>query len=74
MSHELPTPLTAILGLSEIMKDEVFGPLANPQYRDYAVDIHNSVSDLIRVITDILDLSKADATVGLGHQARLKVA
>ena len=60
MSHELRTPLTAVLGFSEIMKDEVFGPLANPQYRNYAVDIHNSASHLIRVITDILDLSKAE--------------
>src|SRR5438132_1681889 len=56
MSHELRTPLTAVLGFSEIMKDEVFGPLANAQYRNYAVDIHNSASHLMRVITDILDL------------------
>jgi signal transduction histidine kinase len=63
MSHELRTPLTAVLGFSEIMKDEVFGPLANPQYRDYAVDIHNSASHLIRVITDILDISKAEAGI-----------
>ncbi|MBV8337737.1 MAG: sensor histidine kinase [Alphaproteobacteria bacterium] len=61
MSHELRTPLTAVLGFSEIMKDEVFGPMANPQYRNYAVDIHNSASHLIRVITDILDLSKAES-------------
>ena len=60
MSHELRTPLTAVLGFSEIMKDEVFGPLVNPQYRNYAVDIHNSAGHLIRVITDILDLSKAE--------------
>jgi signal transduction histidine kinase len=63
MSHELRTPLTAVLGFSEIMKDEVFGPLANPQYRNYAVDIHNSASHLIRVITDILDLSKAESGI-----------
>jgi signal transduction histidine kinase len=63
MSHELRTPLTAVLGFSEIMKDEVFGPLANPQYRSYAVDIHNSASHLIRVITDILDLSKAESGI-----------
>jgi signal transduction histidine kinase len=63
MSHELRTPLTAVLGFSEIMKDEVFGPLANPQYRNYAVDIHNSASHLLRVITDILDLSKAETGI-----------
>src|SRR6516225_11523191 len=67
MSHELRTPLTAVLGFSEIMKDEVFGPLANPQYRSYAVDIHNSASHLIRVITDILDLSKAESGIITPH-------
>src|SRR5246500_5626759 len=63
MGHELRTPLNAILGFSEIMKDEIFGPLANPQYKGYAVDIHDSANHLIKVITDILDLSKAEAGI-----------
>jgi signal transduction histidine kinase len=63
MSHELRTPLTAILGFSEIMKGEVFGPLANPRYQSYAVDIHDSANHLIKVITDILELSKAEAGI-----------
>ncbi|HTZ34560.1 MAG TPA: sensor histidine kinase [Stellaceae bacterium] len=69
MSHELRTPLNAILGFSEVMRDEVFGPLANERYQAYAQDINSSASHLIKVITDILDLSKAEAgaiTVDLG--------
>ncbi|MBV9860508.1 MAG: sensor histidine kinase [Alphaproteobacteria bacterium] len=61
MSHELRTPLNAIQGFSEVMRDEVFGPLNNPRYQTYAQDINNSATHLIKVITEILDLSKAEA-------------
>jgi signal transduction histidine kinase len=61
MSHELRTPLNAILGFSEVMRDGVFGPLANSRYQDYAKDINSSAAHLIKVISDILDLSKAEA-------------
>ena len=61
MSHELRTPLNAILGFSEVMRDGVFGPLANSRYQGYAEDINSSAAHLIKVISDILDLSKAEA-------------
>ncbi len=61
MSHELRTPLNAIIGFSEIMQREVLGPLANPQYRGYVDDIHESGTHLLQIINDILDLSKAEA-------------
>jgi signal transduction histidine kinase len=61
MSHELHTPLNAIHGFSEMMRDEVFGPLANERYKSYAEDISISSDHLIKVISEILDLSKAEA-------------
>ena len=61
MSHELRTPLNAIHGFSQMMRDEVFGPLANERYKSYADDIGSSSEHLIKVITDILDLSKAES-------------
>ncbi|HEV7371386.1 HAMP domain-containing sensor histidine kinase [Arenibaculum sp.] len=69
MSHELRTPLTAINGFSEILENELFGPLGNPRYRNYAADIRASGSHLLDLINDILDLSKAEAgalTLDLG--------
>jgi len=61
MSHELRTPLNAIHGFAEIMRDEMFGPIANERYKSYAGDITSSSEHLIRIIGDILDLSKAEA-------------
>lgn len=61
MSHELRTPLNAILGFSEVMKNELFGPHSFPQYRDYSTDIHESGDHLLKLINEILDLSRIEA-------------
>ena len=61
MSHELRTPLNAILGFSQILKQQMFGPIGSEKYKDYIEDIHSSGSHLLSLITDILDLSKAEA-------------
>ena len=60
MSHELRTPLNAILGFSEIMQRRMFGPVGSERYASYVEDIHNTAQHLLSVITDILDLSKAE--------------
>jgi two-component system cell cycle sensor histidine kinase PleC len=61
MSHELRTPLNAILGFSEVMANEVLGPMGNPNYRDYAADVHESGQHLLNLINEILDLSRIEA-------------
>ncbi|KAG1700631.1 Non-motile and phage-resistance protein [Nymphon striatum] len=61
MSHELRTPLNAILGFSEIMRDEVMGPMENKNYKDYVSDIHNSGAHLLKLINEILDISRIEA-------------
>ena len=59
--RELRTPLNAILGFSEVIKDELFGPVGITQYVDYADDVHKSGQLLLDLINDVLDLSKIDA-------------
>jgi two-component system cell cycle sensor histidine kinase PleC len=61
MSHELRTPLNAINGFSEIMRDELFGPLGNEQYKQYAADIHTSGAHLLSLINDVLHMAKIEA-------------
>ena len=60
MSHELRTPLNAILGFSEILKTEMFGPI-DERYRAYGTDVFTSGSHLLKLINQILDLSKLEA-------------
>jgi signal transduction histidine kinase/DNA-binding response OmpR family regulator len=60
MSHELRTPLNAVLGFSELLADARYGPLTERQAR-YVNHIHTSGQHLLRLINDILDLSKIEA-------------
>lgn len=60
MSHELKTPLNAVLGFSEIIRDQVLGPVGQQAYRDYAGDIHKSGARLLAVINDVLDVSRLE--------------
>ncbi len=61
MSHELRTPLNAVIGFGQVLEGEVFGPIGNGKYREYARHIHESGQHLLSLINDILDLSKVEA-------------
>ena len=61
MAHELRTPLSAIIGFSELMKSAAFGPLGNARYGEFSADIHSSGQHLLSLINDLLDLSKIEA-------------
>ena len=60
MSHELRTPLNAVLGFSDLLADERYGSL-NERQRRYVSHIYTGGTHLLKLITDILDLSKIEA-------------
>jgi signal transduction histidine kinase/DNA-binding response OmpR family regulator len=60
MSHELRTPLNAVLGFSDLLADERYGTLNDRQQR-YVSHIHSGGKHLLKLISDILDLSKIEA-------------
>jgi protein-histidine pros-kinase len=66
MSHELRTPLNGILGFSELLVDQRFGPL-NDKQREYIGDIHECGLHLLQLINDVLDLSKVEAGKMANH-------
>ncbi|MDP3495463.1 MAG: HAMP domain-containing sensor histidine kinase [Hyphomonadaceae bacterium] len=61
MSHELRTPLNHINGFGEMMASEIYGPLGNERYKEYAQDIVQAAKHLEEMINDILDMSKIEA-------------
>jgi signal transduction histidine kinase/ActR/RegA family two-component response regulator len=60
MSHELRTPLNAVIGFSEVLLERMFGEL-NDRQDEYLRDILGSGRHLLRLLNDILDLSKVEA-------------
>lgn len=61
MGHELRSPLNAIIGFSEILKNHLHGPLGEAVYDDYVHDIHDSGLHLMTLVNDLLDFSKIEA-------------
>ncbi len=60
-SHDLRTPLTAIIGYSDLMRNEVMGPLGNDNYQGCVERIHENGKLLLDLIDNVLDLSKIEA-------------
>ncbi len=60
MSHELRTPLNAVIGFSDLLTEQRCGPLNDRQGR-YVNHIHSGGQHLLRLINDVLDISKIEA-------------
>ncbi len=60
MSHELRTPLNAVMGFSDLLADKRYGELSERQQR-YVSHINTGGRHLLKLINDILDLSKIEA-------------
>ncbi|MCT4655745.1 MAG: PAS-domain containing protein [Cohaesibacter sp.] len=62
VSYELRSPLTNIIGFTELLTEETFGAL-NAKQREYTDHIMTSSSSLLAIVNDILDLATIDAGI-----------
>ena len=62
VNHDLRTPLNAVMGFSEIMTLELFGPLGDHRYQDYVHHIRDSSTELLKAAEDTLALTALMAT------------
>jgi PAS domain S-box-containing protein len=60
LSHELRTPINAIMGFGSILDDEIPGPLNDEQHR-FLRKILRGADDLLSLINDLLDMSRIQA-------------
>jgi signal transduction histidine kinase len=61
VSHELRTPLNSVIGFSEIISRELYGPIGNPKYRDHAAVIRESGQKLLKLVNQVLEIARLDA-------------
>lgn len=60
VGHELRDPLNAVIGFSEILSDEMLGPLGSEQYVHYAKGINEAGQHLTTVIDDLFEDGQAE--------------
>jgi len=60
MSHELRTPLNSIIGFSDLLQKEMFGPMGSERYVEFVQHIHSAGAHLLELINDILDVSRIE--------------
>lgn len=61
LSHEMRTPLNAVIGFAETIERETFGPLGHPNYAQYAEHIGMAGRHLLDLVNVVLDLSRVEA-------------
>jgi signal transduction histidine kinase len=70
-AHELRTPLNAVIGFSDILAQELYGPLGSPQYREYATYINQSGLKLLNLVNQVIEIARlesGDAGLVLGAE------
>ena len=76
MSHELRTPLNSIIGFSDLIRQQLETEAATDtaKFGEYATYINESGQHLLRIVNDILDLTKIDAGKTILNESRTSVA
>ena len=67
LSHEIRTPLNNIIGFADMMSGEIFGPMSQPQYREYAEDICRSGKNILELLNELLESKRFEAMASGGE-------
>ncbi len=73
IGHDLRTPLNALLGFSDLMKSETFGPLGNDRYRAYAAHMHSCGLDLLKATESTLAMTALLTNPALSNRDSARV-
>lgn len=60
IGHDLKTPLNSVIGYSEALAEEAFGPLGDVKYRNYAESIREAGGHLLELIDNLIHFSLGD--------------
>jgi signal transduction histidine kinase len=60
MSHELRIPLNSLIGFTDALRGEIYGPIGDNRYKEYLEDMASSSNHLLAIVSDLLDISKIE--------------
>ncbi len=60
VSHELRTPLNSIIGFSELLDCDLYGPMGAPQYKEYAGIINESGKRLLKLVNQVIEVIRLE--------------
>ena len=61
ISHELRTPLNSIIGFSEVLRQQLCGPIGAPEYLEYADIIGMSGAKMLRLVNQIVEIVRLES-------------
>lgn len=61
LSRGMRRPLNTIIGFSELVRSNAFGPIENPRYMEYARDIKTAGQEIVRSVDEIEELARIDS-------------
>ena len=61
ISHELRTPLNSIIGFSDVLRQQLCGPLGAPEYMEYADIIGMSGNKMLRMVNQIVEIVRLES-------------
>lgn len=61
VTHELRSPLNAMIGFSDVIAAARFGPIGDDRYRSCAADIRMASQHMLSLVNDLLDLARVEA-------------
>jgi signal transduction histidine kinase len=61
LNHELRTPLNSVIGFSEVLTYELYGPLGAPQYVEYAHLIRDSGLQILTLVKNALEIVRLES-------------
>lgn len=59
--QDIRSPVNNVLGYAQVMKDQMYGPIENKKYRQYAQDIYSGCNHVLSQLDYVLELSRAEA-------------
>jgi len=71
--QEMRAPVNTAMGCAQVMKDQIYGPIENKKYRQYASDIYASCNHVISQLDYVLELATIEAHYAVLREATLDV-